>query len=380
MKKYIIILFVFLNTNLIYSQIDEGKIKATVFNIPASSAFVLLGTNPTNVIRPGFTKDLKIDYILKEGKLVSDLALDVKPLWLFIFDEYSLEDYRRSTSFARTLSTLNVSLGTAEKDGLKKFAWAMTMTLVRTDPMYDIDYQESLNKVLEISDQESDFRFSLMSKIAKLNRRIEELEGNPDPDAVILKIELEKERDNYQKALEGYTELRQELKSKELKEVNHKYLNEHLGDPMLQIGYGNVYNYDNPSLDSLRFENSGWGIWFQGSWGFNLFDLLFANNKSNEHQITLSGMGRYLKINSLKSQFYGFNICYGSSKANLFGEFSYEKTGKEEAYTIAYGGELRIDATKSILFGIKNCYTDKFNTKRLIPAVKINWILAGNPF
>ncbi len=378
MKILLLLILFIVSTSSTISQVDPEKIKATVFSIPESPAFVLLGTNPTNVIRPGFVKDLKLDYILKEGKLVSDLAIDAKPLWLLIYDKYSLEDYRSLTPFARTLSTLNLALGTAEKGGQKKFSWSMTMTILRKDPMCDTSYQNNLNKVLEITPADEDYLFSLSSKISKLNRRIEKIKN--DPDSVKIMLDLLSERDNYQKLKDGYSKSNQDLKTKKLEEVNMKYMNEHLGDPTFQIGYGNVYNYDNPVLDSLNFKNSGWGLWFQGSWGFELFDMFFANNKSKEHTVLLSGMGRYLKISSLNSQFYGFNIRYGSAKTNLFGELSYEKTGDNESYTITYGGELRIDATKSILFGLKNLYTDKFNTKSLIPAIKLNWILAGNQF
>lgn len=378
MKKYSIIIILLFIANSLCSQTETNIIKSTVFAIPESPAFVLLGTNPANVIKPGFTKDLKIDYILKEGKLVSDLAIDVKPLWMFAYNNYSLEEYRNLTYLARTLGTLNISLGTAEKDKQKKFAWSATMVLIRTDPMCDNKYDKDLNNLLDITVEEASFRLSMMDKIARLEKRIDSLKNKPE--LIELKVELESKLKNYKDVSENYIQTIQEAKTKKYKDVNSKYLSEHFGDPVLQIGVGQLFNYDNPAIDSLKFSNSGFGLWMQGSWGFDLFDLFIKYNNSKDHMVILSGLGRYTKIDDFGNQFYGLNIKYGDSKANLFGEIDYEKTGTVESYILTYGGELRIDATKSIMFGLKNRYTDNFSTNSLIPAIKINWILAGNPF
>jgi hypothetical protein len=197
---------------------------------------------------------------------------------------------------------------------------------------------------------------------------------------ILLRSELENQLKIYNDALNNYTQVNEQAKTKNYKKINEEYLREHFGDPVLQIGVGQLFNYDNPSLDSLKFRSSGFGLWLQGSWGFDLFDLFKKNNKSKDHMVILSGLGRYTKIEDFGNQFYGLNIKYGDAKANLFGELSYEKTGAIESYIVTYGGELRIDATKSIMFGLKNRYTDNFSTNSLTPAIKINWILAGNPF
>jgi len=378
MKKYLILFLLIQAISISYSQVDTGLIKSTVFAIPESPAFVLLGTNPANVIKPGFTKDLKIDYILKEGKLVSDLAIDVKPFWMFAYNKYSLEEYRNLTYMARALGTLNISLGTAEKDKQKKFAWSATMILIRTDPVCDMVYDKEMNNLLDITSEDSDFRFAMMDKIARLEKRIDSLKNKPE--LVELKQELANQLKIYEDALENHTQANQQTKIKKLKAINTKYLNDHFGDPVLQIGFGQLYNYDNPSLDSLKFKNSGFGLWFQGSWGFDIFDAFVKNKNTKEHMVIISGMGRYTKIDGFNNQFYGLNLKYGDAKVNLFGEFCYEKAGTIESYIVTYGGELRIDETKSIMFGLKNRYTDNFSTTNLIPAIKINWILAGNSF
>jgi len=378
MKRAYFIIAYLIMMNTAVSQVDPEILKATVFTIPESPAFVLLGTNPSNVTKPGFTKDLKLDYILKEGKLVSDLALDVKPLWLFVYDKYSIEEYRELTPFAKALSTLNLSLGTAEKNGQKKFAWSMTMTIFRTDPICDTIYQNKLNNILGDTPEDINYEFSLSSKISKLSRRINQIKNNPD--SIKIMLALVEERNNYQKLVDSYGKTNQDLKTKRLEIENKKYMDEHLSDPVLQIGYGNVYNYDNPVFDSLKFKNTGWGLWCHGSIGFELFDVFYANNTSREHTILLSGLCKYMKINSLTSQFFGLNIRYGNSKTGIFGEISYEKIGDNESYILVYGGELRIDATKSILIGLKNAYTSDFNNTSLVPAIKLNWILAGNQF
>jgi len=144
-----------------------------------------------------------------------------------------------------------------------------------------------------------------------------------------------------------------------------------------------VYNYDSHALDSLNLQNKGFGIWINGSIGFNPLNLFRnAENKirDSKNKAILSAMIKNINIESSNIQFYGLNLRYGSNQTNFFVESAYENIDGEERYIIAYGGEYRIDLKKTIEFSLRTDYNNEFTLKQLIPSIKLNMALSKDPF
>jgi len=233
MKFYWPLIFLILICKQLNAQIDTNDVvKATDFSIPSSPAFVLLGSNPTSVNRPGFTKDFKVDYILNDGSLVSDLALDFNPVWMFFFDKMDIEQYRTTSRFARLLCTSNISLGTSEQDNQKKLAYSITFNVLRTDPIMDLEYSKGLNQILVISDEHQNYILERTFKIQQAKREIKKIENELSHGGLISEEKLEKQKkiesleqdsDEWQKEIEVYNLVVNNVANTRLEKYNKEY-------------------------------------------------------------------------------------------------------------------------------------------------------------
>ena len=88
----------------------------TNFFIPSAPAFTMLGVTPEIVTRPGYTREFKVDWRIKNYNLAPDLALEAMPVWFLYYDRHDLDVYRRATPLQKTLSTLSFSMATAKID------------------------------------------------------------------------------------------------------------------------------------------------------------------------------------------------------------------------------------------------------------------------
>lgn len=359
---------------LLMAQDSAQIVTATDLSIPSSPAFMLLDVNPANVARPGFTKDFKLDLLVKDRNLLSDLAIEAKPVWILLYSDVDLPSYQRKGGLERALSTLSVSVGTAEKNDQRRFAWSGKISIIRKDPLLDQSYISSVGKVLNIPANERDLRFGLMKTISGIKRdkrkvlnEIEGLKKDSSTNAARLE-ELEERLDSLQsritseeQGLERQIGELQSSKSEELKNLVRAYLDNHWNSDALDIGFGELYNYESPSIDSLKLTDQGFGVWLSFGTGFGTKNWL------------LCGLLKGVEINDQLTQFFGVNLRYGGSTINFFAEVIYEKSNQTKKYTIAYGGEYRLDAKRSIEFGLRTGVDTDFNLRSLTPSVKLNW-------
>lgn len=350
-------------TKPVIAQDNDDIVKATELTIPSSGAFNLMGVNPALVSRPGFTKDFSISNFIKDGKLLDDIALDAQPFWVLFFKNKSINDYQSDKlKYLRFLSHINVSLGTTKKNDLRKFAWSGKITLQK-DPMMDKVYVAQIEKMTE------DLGFNkvkgfLAFEIDGLEQQVD-AEQNPvkaDSLRQLLKIKqaaLESLHENVTKAV---------LEAK--KKLAQKYIEEHWADPVVDIGAGQVFNYNTPTLDSINFSTDGVGVWINPAIGIKLSKNPEAN------KIQLAGLLKYIRIGGNDDIYAGANIRYGNGKVNAFAEYIYEKNGKRETNTVAYGLTYKIDNKKIIEVGLRHLLDNKFQLKNFYPAVSLNWALA----
>ncbi|MBN1348131.1 hypothetical protein JXJ21_01845 [candidate division KSB1 bacterium] len=343
----------------------EGMVQATEFSVPSSPAFTLLGANPSKVSKPGFAKDFKVDAIIKNKKLVSDMALELQPVWLIGYRNKSLHDYQKQHFALRSLSTLNLSIATADKDSIKYLAYSIKLSLYRqNDPMTDSSYVAGIRKSLEFSDVErrTSLRLEVMlDDVEDLNNQLKNPQLSPSE-----RRQKQKTADSLAIAIEEHkivlAKIDESINS-QLKVFRESYIKRTWNSAMLDVGVGKIHSYINPSLDSLVMEDKGFGVWLNGSVGIG-------------KSILLSSLVKYIKWEHINTQTVGGNLRYGDSKSNFFVEYVYEKVGDINRNLISYGGEYRIDQKKALEFSLATEYTKKFKLKNLIPQVRVNWNVA----
>jgi hypothetical protein len=327
-------------------DLTEGAIaEATDLALPSVPAFVLLDVNPSTVARPGFVEDFKLDLIIREGGLAPDLAIEAMPLWVLLFDEIDQPQYERLPKLYRALSTLSLSVATADKDSMQQLAWSAKVSVLREDPLLDDGYRARISEALEISDREFELAKQLEDSLAVA-------ETDEERAAVIARYTIEVEKIE-QRATEEILRIVEEKKREDWNAT------------AVDLAVGQLYNYDGDRLESLRFDEKGTSIWVTTATGLRSRNWL------------LSGQAKWSDLGDTWDNSYGANIRYGGPNLNIFAEFVYERTEETiDKRTIAYGGEYRFGDTKAFEFGLRTEYDSDFEIDHLIPIVKLNWKLA----
>jgi hypothetical protein len=327
-RIYLITIILLLLTHLGYAQSDDEQkiLEATNFSVPTSGAFDLLGISPTEVHRPGLTRDIKLDWVINENRLSPNIAIEAQPFWLLFNRNTSLAEYK-SSWLNQFLSRINVSLGNNSSDSTRAIAYAVKVNLFTAkDPILDED---------------------LVGEIAK-STTLTELE---------MQLLLDPENKELQKKVEDETERSKKKASEALKKWEKQYWNASL----LEVGMGQVFNYNSDRLDSLSFTNKGYGIWLAGVTGIG-------------KHLMLNAMIKYSKIGEEEIFEYGGNVRYGSSKVNLF--FEVLKDNQNDGnFNIAYGVDYRLPNNLVIQASLKTRYDDNFKFNRLLPVIDLNYLM-----
>ena len=120
------------------STTSEAVAKATDFSIPSAPAFALLDVSPANVHTPAYPRDFKVDWVVNDDQLVSNLALEAAPVWIFGFKNVTASDYRDLNPVLRQLSSLDVSVATAQQSGNQFLSAALKINVYNAaDPLAD---------------------------------------------------------------------------------------------------------------------------------------------------------------------------------------------------------------------------------------------------
>ncbi|OFX84178.1 MAG: hypothetical protein A2W99_00170 [Bacteroidetes bacterium GWF2_33_16] len=347
---FLVLSFCYINA---IGQIKSGSsnadkiAKATNFSVPSSVAFNLLDVNPSQVYRPGFTKDFKLDWVYKDNNLLPNMAIETQPAWLLFYKNTDYQKLIKQNYLEKLFSSLTVSIGTAEKDSINSIAWGVKVKLYsKKDPVYDTSYINKIGNFIA--------NRSILDKIDSLTMIID-FEQNE-----IKKAEYIQQRDLLSEAYK-------KIEKKHFDQIDKyiaDYEKENWNTTMIDLGFGQVFNYLGEAIDTLKFSNKGFGVWVAGNTGVG-------------KNILINGMIKYSEISKNQILTFGANIRYGIKDRNFFIEGVYNNYFNDNPnnFSISYGGDIVMYKSIAIQFGLRTDYSKDMKIKNLIPIVNLNYIL-----
>ncbi|MBL0065000.1 MAG: hypothetical protein IPP38_08230 [Bacteroidetes bacterium] len=353
LKIYLVLVLINLTSLSVYPQEESNSeavdksVKATNFTVPSSVAFNLLEITPSQVHRPGFSKDFKFDWLIKDNKVASNFAVEMQPLWLFFYENTDYNALSKQKTLERALSSLSISIGTSSKENIRSLAWGAKFNLYSAkNPLYDTSYINKIGDFFTKSKLEDEY---LAKQMECDNSNLDQSKKEAcQKELEKLKIEYDKEIESHLNKIEKYKE---------------QYEKTNWNTTIIDLGFGKIYNYLSESIDSLSFIDQGGGVWLSANFGLGKKGLI-------------NGMVKYSEISEINTTVIGANFRYGSLNTNFFIEGLYNSTSKEslKKISIAYGGDIKFKAF-ALQFGLRTDYDNNFNFKNLIPVVNFNYLL-----
>lgn len=339
--------FAFTASILAQSVIDE--LEATNFTMPSSPAFDLLGVSPSGIHKPGLPRDIQLNWLIRGGGLDPNLAIEVEPGWLFLNRRKSRSGYQKSDWLFKTASSLNFSLGTAKIGNQQSLAYGLKLNLYNAkDPILDNELIEQLTPVF--TEQEVSF-----------NNIILEIETTTDQ---VIKDSLL----NILKAL-SITIAEDSLEfMKKSQQVLTNWEKENWNATMIDLGFGQVFNYNLPTIfeivdtantngiDSITFANKAHALWLSGIVGLGKNGMLNAMAKYTREYDGNSGIKA------------GLNMRYGNQKINIYAEFVHS-TLHVFKNTVAYGVDYRLENGFIVQASLRTMFNNQLELKQLIPTI-----------
>jgi len=379
-KEFSLLLLLVLLTFITYAQEEAyDELKNAEMSIPSAPAFAMLGVNPELVTRPSDLKSFKVDWRIKNYNLAPDLALEAQPLWHFYYKNRSFDEYAAASRFAKKLSTLSLSAGTAKIDNINHASYSLKLNLYKKN---DVINDTTLLKHLKTEHN---------SQIDGFNQQIDSL--------VILRYQTTdpKRKDEIDRELDiiRYEQKNiHEISRLKYRNIIDQYNAENWNNTMLDAAFGSVYTYDNGAIDSLKVKNAGFAIWVNGCL------------KIGNHGL-MSGLVRYTKIVDSSNKLFGLSYRHGSQKYNFYAEIVYEilgnyfdpnqefafdkneyfagkyiedigsgwldfnNTDSKTQYTMAYGGDFKLNRNILLNFALRTQFTSDIKLTRLLPVANI---------
>ncbi len=361
--------------NRVNTEGASSLAKATEFSIPTAPAFDLLGVNPSQVTKPSTIRDFKVDWSFKSWSMKPNIALEAQPIWELFYNKADLRRYQRASKLMQRLSTLDISAGTVIDDnGARRASMAAKLNLYKEkDPLSDAKLFECIDTSYRRQQLE---RMELINEAAFMYRRSKN--DSLRCHFQSQKDSLEAEYDNDRVATE---------QKAHVQEISQKYMKDNWNSAHVDIAYGKVMTYDNPSWDSLRMQGFANAVWLNGSIGISnnvLITGMVRYTMQNKKDTVAGGDVSISKLTSSNVLTAGINMRYGSPKFNFFTEFIYSKGNTSAAitdakvnlnqlgfYSISYGGDWRINRNIMLSFGVRTDYSEGFRFKNIIPVASI---------
>jgi hypothetical protein len=379
-KIWLLILFFVTIASVNQAQQDVyDEVKNAEMSIPSAPAFAMLGVNPELVMRPSDLKSFKVDWRIKNYNLAPDLALEAQPFWHFYYKRRTFDEYAAASRFAKKLSTLSLSMGTAKIDNINHASYSIKLNLYKKNDV--------INDTLLLKQLRSEHRNQLQNYNAQIDSLVILRYQTTDPKR---KNEIDKELDVIRYEMKNIDEISR-LK---YRNIIDQYNGENWNNTMLDAAFGSVFTYDNSGIDSLKVKRAGYALWLNGCL------------KMGDHGL-MSGLFRYTKIVDSSNKMFGLNFRYGSQRYNFYAEVVYEILGnyfdpnqelafdKDEyfsgkyiedigsgwldfnntdtktQYTIAYGGDFKLSRNILLNFALRTQFTSDIKLTRLLPVANI---------
>lgn len=368
MKKLILLLF---SLGLIvanHAQTDAPALaRASEFTIPVSPAFDLLAVNPSQILRPNNIREFKVDWSFRSWRLKPNLAIQAQPIWEIFYNRADLRPYQRSSSFLKTLSTLDFSAGTIEDDAQsRRVALAAKINLYRErDPLSDIE-------VFTVDTTFNRLQASRMSMLVDLQMKRNRADINMRD-----RLRYEQQMDSIQQEYNNLDKLQKD----NIQNLALRYLRSNWNASHVDVAFGQIFSYNNPQLDSLVLQGQATAFWVSASKGIGrkvlltgLFKYIMQERRNDPLAINASG-----NIVSM-----GMGVRYGGSKFNFFADLLYSQGNAQfvlndpglnltqlSALSISYGGDWRLSRNVMLSYGVRTDYTKQMQFKNIIPVANL---------
>jgi hypothetical protein len=379
-KIWILILFFVTIASVNQAQKDVyDEVKNAEMSIPSAPAFAMLGVNPELVMRPSDLKSFKVDWRIKNYNLAPDLALEAQPFWHFYYKKRTFDEYAAASRFAKKLSTLSLSIGTAKIDNINHASYSIKLNLYKKNDV--------INDTFLLKQLRSEHRNQLQNFNAQIDSLVILRYQTTDPKR---KNEIDKELDVIRYEMKNIDEISR-LK---YRNIIDQYNGENWNNTMLDAAFGSVFTYDNAGIDSLKVKRAGYALWLNGCL------------KMGDHGL-MSGLFRYTRIVDSSNKMFGLNFRYGSQRYNFYAEVVYEILGNyfdpnqelafdedeyfagkyiedigsgwldfnntetKTQYTMAYGGDFKLSRNILLNFALRTQFTSDIKLTRLLPVANI---------
>lgn len=340
--------------------------RATELSIPASPALALLDIDPSNIVRPGFAEQFKLDLLVRDEGLRPDLALALRPVWTFIFQDISAPQYRAVSPVLRMLSTATVSIGSRDDGDARSLAWSISLNVLRKDPLLDRAYVDSLSALLAVTERQQRIAERMATEEVRARREM----AQATMEAALSEAEraqrtaeilgrLEETRSRFREEARAI----EEGLTRDVQTFVREWRERHWNAAALDIGAGRLYEYAAPAGVDLDLMGAGTGAWVAAAHGLGTDRML------------VSAMGRIMDIAGSTRTMLGANVRYGGARYDAFIEYLFRENGGEDLHEIAYGGTVRLDESRSIEFGLRTGYDQSMDLRQAIPIVKLDWLI-----
>lgn len=366
-------------TTSFFAQDESEYLEETNFSISSTPAFTMLGVTPEIVTRPGYVRDFKVDWRIKNYNLAPDLALEAQPVWFLYYDRHDLDVYRKATPFQKSLSTLSFSLATAKLDGINHMSTAFKINLYREkDPLLD---KELLRKIQRETDWDE---YEIHVKLEDLRHQ----------------LDFTNDRERKHALRDSITDLKYELKmirkgqKDKLQQIREDYIAENWNASMLDMAFGRVWTYNNTGLDSLKVQGSGFALWLNGSLCMGksgqLLGIFKYKKAGFDSMITLGAAYRY---GARRFNFY-FETVYETapdyanafiSEDEVFADkvafdlgtawLRYDEADMESYLTFSYGGDFLINKNILLNFSLRTKFSTGFDFVQFLPVANLTCLM-----
>lgn len=368
MKKLILLLLGLGLTGAIYAQTDAPTLARTSeFTIPVSPAFDLLAVNPSQILRPNNIREFKVDWSFRSWRLKPNLAIQAQPIWEIFYNRADLRAYQRTSSFLKTLSTLDFSAGTIEDDAQsRRVSLAAKINLYRErDPLSDIE-------VFGVDTTFNRLQATRMALLVDL-----QLKRNRSDLSMRDRLHYEQQMDSIQQEYNNLDKLQKD----NIQSLVVRYLRSNWNASHVDVAFGRIFSYNNPQLDSLVLRGQATAFWISASKGIGrkvlltgLFKYIMQEKRNELSTVNVSG-----NIVSM-----GMGIRYGDSKFNFFADLLYSQGNAQfvlndpalnltqlSALSISYGGDWRLSRNVMLSYGVRTDYTKQMQFKNIIPVANL---------
>lgn len=340
--------------------------RATEVSIPSSPALVLLGGDPATVVRPGFAEQYKLDLLVRDEGLAPDLALALRPVWTFLFQDVSASRYRTMSPITRALSTLTVSIGTTQDEDLRRMAWSVSLSPIRTDPLLDLDFVQGISALLDVSDDQLRSAQQMANAEIAARRQLAQIAANAQLTAeqrMLQAAEVAARLENQRAQFRADSAAIEAAITEDVKAYVADWRQRNWNRTAVDLGVGRLYEVTGSDLDEVDATTAGFGAWASAASGFGTDRFLF------------SALGRIVDLDDGTQTALGGNVRYGSARFDAFIEYIFREQGGSDFHEMAYGGALRLDDSRSVEFGLRTIYDPDFDLRGYVPVIKLNWLI-----